>query len=200
VPSSDPVQRFGDIIENIGRIEGITAGLDLDGFAANEEKILAVKYALLTISEAAVKLGQVAADLCPDIPWREIRGLGNRLRHDYDSIDLVRIWLLIERNLPPLKAACENALRVLERGGPPMLIGYARVPTDEQLLALQIEALPVARTCFRIRDREPVRPGGLADALAGCAAGDVLVAWKVGRLGRTLLDLVGLVEKLKAKG
>jgi uncharacterized protein with HEPN domain len=87
VPSSDPAQRFSDIVDNIGRIERITAGLDLKGSAANEEKVLAVKYVLLTISEAAAKLGDVATELCPEIP----RGIGNRLRHDYDSIDIVRI-------------------------------------------------------------------------------------------------------------
>lgn len=119
MPSSDPVQRFSDIIENIERIERFTAGMDLQAFAANDEKVLAVKYALLTISEAAAKLGNLAADLCPEIPWREIRGLGNRLRHDYESIDVVRIWLLLERDLPPLKIACGNALHVLEGNGPP---------------------------------------------------------------------------------
>jgi uncharacterized protein with HEPN domain len=45
-------------------------------------------------------------------------GLGNRLRHDYDSVDIARIWLLIERDLPPLKTACLGALRVLEGNGP----------------------------------------------------------------------------------
>jgi uncharacterized protein with HEPN domain len=110
VPSNDLVQRFSDIIENIERIERFTAGLDLHSFAANEQVVLAVKYALRIISEAATKLGDVAADLCPDIPWREIRGLGNRLRHDYDSIDIVCIWLLIERNLPPVKIACGGVL------------------------------------------------------------------------------------------
>jgi uncharacterized protein with HEPN domain len=118
VPSSDPVQRFSDIIENIERIDRFTAGQDLQGFATNEQAVLAVKYALLIISEAATKLGDVAADLCPDIPWREIRGLGNRLRHGYDSIDSVRIWLLLERNLPPLKIACRAALQVLQGNNP----------------------------------------------------------------------------------
>jgi len=83
VPSSDPVLRFSDIIENIERIERFTAGMDLHGFARAEQTVLAVKYSLLVISEAAAKLGDLAADLCPAIPWREIRGLGNRLRHDY---------------------------------------------------------------------------------------------------------------------
>ncbi len=117
MPSDDPVQRFRDIIENIERIERFTAGMDLQAFAGTEQTVLAVKYALLTISEAAAKLGDYGAEICPEIPWREIRGLGNRLRHDYANIDVVRIWLLLERDLPTLKIACRNALRVL--GGDP---------------------------------------------------------------------------------
>jgi uncharacterized protein with HEPN domain len=52
------------------------------------------------------------------MPWREIRGPRNRLRHD-DAVDLARVWLLIERDLPPVKAACQDALRALARNGPP---------------------------------------------------------------------------------
>ena len=40
---------------------------------------------------------------------------------------------------------------------------------------------------------------GLADALKACCPGDVLTVWKLDRLGRSLLDLVGLVETLKAR-
>jgi len=119
VPSSDPVQRFTDIIENIGHIERFTRGLDANTFAENDQAIFAVKYALVIISEAAIKLSDTAAALQPDVPWREIRGLGNRLRHAYDTIDLTRIRLLIERDLPPLKAACQDALLKLSQGGSP---------------------------------------------------------------------------------
>jgi uncharacterized protein with HEPN domain len=73
----------------------------------------------MIISEATTKLGDAAADFRPDIPWREIRGLGNRLRHDYDTIDLNRIWLLIERDMLLLKAACQDALQALSRGRSP---------------------------------------------------------------------------------
>jgi uncharacterized protein with HEPN domain len=116
VPSSNPVQRFGDIVEHIEAIERDTAGMDMRAFAVADQTIRAVKYSLLIISEAAVKLGDLAAELCPAVPWRDIRGLGNRLRHDYQSIDVVRLWLLIERDLPPLKAACRDALRGLDGG------------------------------------------------------------------------------------
>jgi uncharacterized protein with HEPN domain len=118
-PSSDPVQRFADIVESIDHNERFTRGLDGTAFAENDQAIFVVKYALMIISEAAIELGDTAAALQPNIPWREIRGIGNRLRHAYDSIDLTRIRLLIERDLPPLKAACQEALLTLSQGGSP---------------------------------------------------------------------------------
>jgi len=43
-----------------------------------------------------------------------VRALGNMLRHEYERIDVVRIWLLVEDNLPPLKAAVERVLKSRE--------------------------------------------------------------------------------------
>lgn len=82
------------------------------------------------------------------------------------------------------------------------LIGYARVSTEDQDLALQHDALRGAGCEEIFQDTASGADAGrkgFAAALARCAAGDVLVAWKIDRLGRTLLDLVGLVEKLKER-
>jgi len=92
------------------RIENLTKGLNAETFGKTDEAIYSVKYALLIISEAAQKLDTIATELCPGIPWREIRGLGNRLRHEYDMIDVVRIWRVVEKDLPPLKQAVQAAL------------------------------------------------------------------------------------------
>jgi uncharacterized protein with HEPN domain len=115
VPSSDPVQRFQDILDNIFRIERFTAGLDFQAFHENEETLYASKHALLIISEAAVKLGDLAPELCPEIDWRDVRGLGNRLRHEYDNTDMVRLWRIVEHDLPALKAKVAATLDVLRR-------------------------------------------------------------------------------------
>ena len=84
-----------------------------------------------------------------------------------------------------------------------MMIGYARVSTDEQNLALQFDALREAGCAEIFQDTGSGADSGrkgLADAVARCVAGDVLVAWKLDRLGRSTLDLVGLVKMLKKKG
>src|SRR5260370_27975784 len=83
-----------------------------------------------------------------------------------------------------------------------MKIGYARVSTDDQNLAMQLDALQ-ADGCGRVfqdtASGASSKRKGLADALQACAPGDVLTVWKLDRLGRSLLDLGGLVETLKAR-
>lgn len=84
-----------------------------------------------------------------------------------------------------------------------MLIGYARVSTQDQNLALQRQALSAAG-CERIYEdsisgARAERPG-LAKALDALREGDTLVVWKLDRLGRTVKGLVELVESLHAQG
>jgi DNA invertase Pin-like site-specific DNA recombinase len=84
-----------------------------------------------------------------------------------------------------------------------MKIGYARVSTEDQNLALQRDALNAAG-CERVfEDKESGakadRPG-LAEARAFARPGDVLVVWRLDRLGRSLPDLVQLVGELEKAG
>ncbi|MFA5591774.1 MAG: recombinase family protein [Micavibrio sp.] len=84
-----------------------------------------------------------------------------------------------------------------------MKIGYARVSTDEQNLALQLEALRAEGCDLIYEDKASGASSdrkGLANALKHCSGGDVLVVWKLDRLGRSLIDLVSLVEMLQARG
>jgi len=84
-----------------------------------------------------------------------------------------------------------------------MKIGYARVSTDDQNLDLQRDALGGAG-CERlftdtVSGAKADRPG-LTAALEFVRPGDVLVVWRLDRLGRSLPDLVRLVGELDAKG
>lgn len=85
----------------------------------------------------------------------------------------------------------------------PMKIGYARVSTVEQNLDLQLRALKEDGCSAVFTDKASgVLNGrkGLARAMRRCRAGDVLVVWKLDRLGRSLIDLVALVEELRLRG
>jgi uncharacterized protein with HEPN domain len=117
VPSKDPALRFENILENIALIEQFTAGMDLVAFLDDPKTTNAAERCLERISEASTKLGDVAEGLCPGIPWSSLRAVGNFLRHEYDRIDMSRVWLMIEDDLPRLKGAVQAALTQLRKSG-----------------------------------------------------------------------------------
>src|SRR5690606_21306163 len=84
-----------------------------------------------------------------------------------------------------------------------MRIGYARVSTDDQNLSLQLDALAKAGCDKIYEDRmsgaKAARPG-LQLALEVARAGDVLVVWRLDRLGRSLKDLIEMVSQMEARG
>lgn len=80
-----------------------------------------------------------------------------------------------------------------------MKIGYARVSTEDQNLALQLDALKAAG-CGRVFEetasgKDAGRPV-LAECLAFLREGDELVVWRLDRLGRSLQDLIIIVQRL----
>lgn len=118
MPSRDPILRFEDILANIERIEARTAGMDDEAaFTDNPLVCDAVERCLERISEAAKKPGSDAEELCPGIPWPNIRGLGKLLRHEYDRVEVFRVWYIVQDNLPPLKTAVQAALQKLRAIG-----------------------------------------------------------------------------------
>lgn len=85
-----------------------------------------------------------------------------------------------------------------------MLIGYARVATDEQSVDLQIDALERVGCEHIFRDTGfsgvlRSRPA-LDEALACLRPGDTLVTWRLDRLGRSLSHLISLVSDLEKQG
>ena len=84
-----------------------------------------------------------------------------------------------------------------------MLVGYARVSTAEQSLALQQDALAKAgcgRTFNGVVSGAVEERAGLAAALDYAREGDTLVVWRLDRLGRTLRHLIAQVTALDARG
>ena len=84
-----------------------------------------------------------------------------------------------------------------------MLIGYARVSTQDQNLDLQNDALKKAG-CEKIFEDKvsgaKIERKGLDEALEYVRSGDVLVVWKLDRLGRGLRDLIDKMQDLEKRG
>jgi uncharacterized protein with HEPN domain len=103
-----------DIIKSSTAIDHFIVGLEFEDYEATPMVRSAVERQLQILTEAAFRLGEIAAILCPSIDWRNIRGLGNFLRHQYDAINDRVIWDAIHHEIPLLKLAVARALQALE--------------------------------------------------------------------------------------
>ena len=82
-----------------------------------------------------------------------------------------------------------------------MLVGYARVSTDEQTTRLQLDALQAVGCERTFSERASGASGDrpvLAELLGHIRSGDTVVVWRLDRLGRSLPHLIEIVQRLEA--
>ncbi len=109
-------RHLSQAVENIQHIEGYVDGIDEGAFRQDQKTRDAVERCLQRVIEALDRIKKQKSEyLIPDLPWRDIQGLGNRLRHEYDAIDGRQIWLTVKNDLPTLKEKCLKALKDLQK-------------------------------------------------------------------------------------
>jgi uncharacterized protein with HEPN domain len=91
-------------------LERFTLGMDFAAFIEDPKTVSAVERKLQIISEAAIRLGPEAEERVPGVAWRDVRGIGNWLRHQYDRVELPVLWKTIADDLPQLRVAVLRAL------------------------------------------------------------------------------------------
>lgn len=104
---------LAQILERIIRIQTYTK-TGKESFLADHLIQDAVIRNLEVIGEAASRIAAEYRAAHPQFPWRGMTALRNVLIHDYEGVDLQKVWRVIEKELPPLKAAIERILPPLE--------------------------------------------------------------------------------------
>src|SRR3954447_18585307 len=104
------VPRLTDIIEAIERINRVLAGVPLEVFEDDWQRQWLVERGVEIISEASRHLPDDLKARNPQIPWQKVAGIGNILRHDYESIAAPVLWKLLQADLPTLEKACRSEL------------------------------------------------------------------------------------------
>lgn len=103
MPKRDPDLLIKDMLAAMGKIERYTSGMDQELFRQDEKTVDAVVRNLEILGEAARQLPEDFIARNPEVPWRQIAGLRNRIVHDYFGLDLDLIWEVIRHDLPQLQ-------------------------------------------------------------------------------------------------
>lgn len=77
-------------------------GIPRDDFANDLMRQRAVMRCPEVIGEAANRVSQVFRQQHPEIAWRDIIGMRNRLIHDYVNVDLEKVWDTVHHDIPAL--------------------------------------------------------------------------------------------------
>ncbi len=100
-----PLLRIHDMLESIKGIEQAIRGKSYRDYQRSWVLRSALERGLEVISEASRHLGRELKARHREVRWKDIAGIGNILRHEYQRVDDRIIWNAVKNELPPLKEA-----------------------------------------------------------------------------------------------
>jgi uncharacterized protein with HEPN domain len=105
--------RLNDIIRAIDGAEMTIEGIGFDVYEFVYHMPRTVERSIEIISEASRHIPPEMKAQCPDVPWQQIAGIGNVLRHDYERVDDHITWDVAKVHFPRLRAVAVEMLAKL---------------------------------------------------------------------------------------
>lgn len=100
-----------DMLENAEKALGFVKGMELSEFFKDEKSIYAVVRALEIIGEGARKIPDDVRAANPDIRWREIAAMRNKLMHEYFGVNMEVVWRTVQEDLPAIIPTLRRMLK-----------------------------------------------------------------------------------------
>lgn len=100
-----------DMLENAEKARSFVKGMDYDDFRRDDKAVYAVIRALEIIGEAARQIPEDVRGAHPEIQWREIMGMRNKLTHEYFGVNTEVVWKTVQEDLPLIIPALQKMVR-----------------------------------------------------------------------------------------
>lgn len=111
-------REVGDYIEDtIGAMDKATnfiKNMSYEKFIRDDKTVFAVVRALEIIGEAVKNIPDDIRKDYPEIPWKDMAGMRNKVIHEYFGVKLKIVWKTVKEKIPPLKPIFEKILKDLE--------------------------------------------------------------------------------------
>lgn len=102
-----------DIIDAMDKAVAFVRGLSYEEFAQDDKTVYAVVRALEIIGEAVKRIPHGVRRNYPEIPWKDMAGMRDKVAHEYFGVKLERVWETVQSDIPGIKAQFEKILRDL---------------------------------------------------------------------------------------
>jgi uncharacterized protein with HEPN domain len=103
-----------DILDNMQKAEKFIEGIDYTEFLNDEKTSYAVTRCIEIMGEAVKQIPESIRDQYPEVPWRDIAGMRDKVIHFYFGINLERVWLVVKENIPIIKPYVQKILANLQ--------------------------------------------------------------------------------------
>lgn len=89
-----------DILDSIADIEQFIGDMDFKEFESDDKTLSAVLRKLEIIGEATKHISESLRKKYPDVPWKEMAGMRDKLIHFYFGVDSMLVWKTVKERLP----------------------------------------------------------------------------------------------------
>ena len=111
-----------DILSSILEIEEFVKDVNFEKFVRDRKTINAVIRSLEVMGEASKKIPSEIRSKYPEVPWKYMAGMRDKLIHEYHGVDLEIVWKVIKGEIPILKPMIEKIVDELENAPPDSLL------------------------------------------------------------------------------
>lgn len=105
-----------DILDSVNDVGSFIEGMDFEEFIKDKKTIYSVVRAIEIIGEATKNVPEQIKKKYPDVPWKKMAGMRDRLVHEYFGVDLEILWGTAKEDVPQLKTPVSKVLEDLEKG------------------------------------------------------------------------------------